>query len=111
MTAILVKLFDEENMTCVTIGTDDFYLTYKEQRALAQKYSTNPLLEFRGNPGTVDVPLMNSTIEKLKAAKEGDVVYVPRYNKSAYGGMGDRFEEDQWTAVKGPVDVLILEGW
>jgi len=36
---------------------------------------------------------------------------VPRYDKSAFGGAGDRAPEDTWPAVAGPLDVVLFEGW
>ena len=38
-------------------------------------------------------------------------VMIPRYDKSAFGGKGDRMEADQWMAVDGPLDVILFEGW
>ena len=36
-------------------------------------------------------------------------IHIPRYNKSAYEGKGDRAEEGSW--IKGPLDLVIVEGW
>jgi D-glycerate 3-kinase len=36
-------------------------------------------------------------------------ICIPRYNKSAYEGKGDRAEEDTW--IEGPLDLVIVEGW
>ncbi|CAN0398570.1 unnamed protein product, partial [Ectocarpus sp. 13 AM-2016] len=40
-----------------------------------------------------------------------DCVRVPRYDKSARGGKGDRALEGEWSVVSTPPDVLLLEGW
>lgn len=57
------------------------------------------------------------------AAGEGDVegvdkqkgreadVRVPRYDKSARGGKGDRAPETEWSVVSTPPDIVLLEGW
>lgn len=38
-------------------------------------------------------------------------VRVPRYDKSARGGRGDRAPEAEWSVVSKPPDVVLLEGW
>lgn len=44
--------------------------------------------------------------------EEGEgVVRIPRYDKSARGGKGDRAPEGEWGIVKTPVDIVLLEGW
>lgn len=40
-----------------------------------------------------------------------EVVKLPRYNKSAYSGAGDRAHPAAWPEVKPPVDVVLFEGW
>uniref|UniRef100_A0A7S2ZZW7 Phosphoribulokinase/uridine kinase domain-containing protein n=3 Tax=Rhodosorus marinus TaxID=101924 RepID=A0A7S2ZZW7_9RHOD len=111
ITNFLVKMFAAEGITCAIASTDDFYLTYDKQRELAETYASNPLLEFRGNPGTMDVDLMCNTVSALAHCGPGDEINIPRYNKSAYKGRGDRVPEEDWPTVKGPVDLVILEGW
>lgn len=39
------------------------------------------------------------------------MVKIPRYNKSAFGGAGDRAAPDQWQSVELPVQVVLFEGW
>ena len=36
---------------------------------------------------------------------------VPRYDKSAFAGTGDRADESSWPNVTGPLDVVLFEGW
>lgn len=38
-------------------------------------------------------------------------VAIPRYDKSAFGGKGDRTEKEQWKTVQGPLDLILFEGW
>uniref|UniRef100_A0A7S0BP68 Phosphoribulokinase/uridine kinase domain-containing protein n=1 Tax=Rhodosorus marinus TaxID=101924 RepID=A0A7S0BP68_9RHOD len=111
ITNFLVKMFAAEGITCAIASTDDFYHSYEKQRELAETYASNPLLEFRGNPGTMDVDLMFNTVNALASCGPGDAVNIPRYNKSAYKGRGDRVPEEDWPTVNGPVDLVILEGW
>lgn len=44
-------------------------------------------MQSRGNPGTHDVQLGSKT---LKALKESEEVWLPRYDKSAHQGLGDQ---------------------
>lgn len=44
----------------------------------------------------------------LQSLKEGRATQVPRYDKTAKGGLGDRTESE---FVHGPVDTILLEGW
>ena len=36
---------------------------------------------------------------------------MPRYNKAAHEGRGTRAPEDTWPRVKGPLDLILFEGW
>ena len=36
---------------------------------------------------------------------------MPRYDKTAHGGRGDRVSEDRWPVVVPPIDVVLFEGW
>lgn len=36
---------------------------------------------------------------------------IPRYDKSAFGGLGDRMEQGKWLEVTGPLDLILFEGW
>lgn len=38
-------------------------------------------------------------------------VRVPRYDKSAFGGAGDRAELEKWHTVTPPLSVVLFEGW
>ena len=39
------------------------------------------------------------------------LIFLPRSDKSAYGGWGDRASVAQWPSVQGPPDVVLFEGW
>ena len=54
---------EEDQKKIVQASTDDFYKTRQELDLLAQ--GDNSLFHVRGNPGTIDIKLMNSTIESL----------------------------------------------
>jgi D-glycerate 3-kinase len=102
----LLPLLEARRLRAVGVSIDDFYLRREEQLALAAANPGNPYLEHRGYPGTHDVALGAKTLEALRAGGE---VELPRYDKSAHGGRGDRSPQSE--RVKGPFDVVLLEGW
>jgi D-glycerate 3-kinase len=87
------------------LALDDLYLTRAQRAALAR--TQHPLLQTRGVPGTHDVELGVRTIDALLAARPGDSVRCPRFDKAA----DDRAPEATWPVVHGPLDVLLFEGW
>jgi len=107
LTRQLVGAFSEVfGLRAIAISIDDFYLRRADQLALAAVHPGNPYLEHRGFPGTHDVSLGTSVLEALR---NGAAVDVPRYDKSAHQGRGDRSSEV--THVTPPVDLVFLEGW
>lgn len=77
-----------------------------------QEKSGNKLLQVRGNAGTHDLQLGEDTLQALQGAASADAeVAVPRYDKSAYKGCGDRAPRSSWPRVQGPIDVILFEGW
>lgn len=109
MTNFVQKLLSVAGMTSQVASLDDFYVTNAEQRMIATKNADNRLLQFRGMPGTHDLPFLNRTLDALR---KGEEVSIPRYDKTAYGGRGDRAPRDQWKHLGGgQVDVVLLEGW
>lgn len=109
MTTFIQKLLGVTGMTSQVASIDDFYVTNSEQRMLATMNGENRLLQFRGMPGTHDLPFLNRTLDALR---KGEEVSIPRYDKTAYGGRGDRAPRDQWKHIGGGrVDVVLLEGW
>ncbi|KAL2927168.1 D-glycerate 3-kinase chloroplastic [Bienertia sinuspersici] len=105
-------LFQITGRKSATISIDDFYLTAEEQGKLRQANPGNRLLEFRGNAGSHDLSLSVETLTALsKLTKEGMKMKVPRYNKSAYNGRGDRADPSTWPEVEGPLTAILFEGW
>ncbi|KAI8898226.1 P-loop containing nucleoside triphosphate hydrolase protein, partial [Globomyces pollinis-pini] len=86
------------------LSVDDLYLTNKEQSNL----TSNPLLKYRGLPGTHDIKLGKAVLESLNCRLE---TKVPRYDKSLLQGRGDRLPENQWDSVSNDVDIVLVEGW
>jgi pantothenate kinase-related protein Tda10 len=65
--------------------------------------------QYRGNAATHDMALGTRTLQELTSAQ--GAVRVPRYDKSQFGGRGDRAAEEGWPQLEGPLDVVLFEGW
>jgi D-glycerate 3-kinase len=91
--------------TAAVLSIDDFYLSRSERMELAA--SVHPLLATRGVPGTHDVKLVMRTLLNLLEAGAADTVSIPKFDKS----HDDRAPETDWTPHRGPVEVVLLEGW
>ena len=125
---------------CIAISLDDFYHTYEHQKLVAQHHAQNPLLLYRGNAGTHDLPLLYETLHQLSllpnstekhrpkdatsssnsnsnsnstSNSNGSNVSLPRYNKAAHNGRGDRFDvvSGKWDTATAPLDIVLIEGW
>lgn len=84
---------------------DDLYLTRAEREDLAR--TVHPLLATRGVPGTHDVTLGLRTIQALREARRGEGVAVPAFDKA----RDDRRPEAEWPVYRGPVEMILFEGW
>uniref|UniRef100_A0A804ICS3 D-glycerate 3-kinase, chloroplastic n=1 Tax=Musa acuminata subsp. malaccensis TaxID=214687 RepID=A0A804ICS3_MUSAM len=109
-------LFRRSGRNSATLSIDDFYLTAEGQAELRSQNPGNALLEvlkeFRGNAGSHDLQFSIDTLTSLsKLTKKGMKMKLPRYDKSAYGGRGDRADPSTWPEVEGPVEVVLFEGW
>jgi D-glycerate 3-kinase len=96
LAVLLDKVFGQ---SANVLSLDDFYKTKEERMIMAGEI--HPLFLVRGVPGTHDMRLMNSVVEKLKS---GEVTNHPRFNKADDDRLAD------WETI-GLTDVLILEGW
>jgi D-glycerate 3-kinase len=106
---LLTGCFEAEGLVCAAVSFDDFYLTGAEQDDLANANQSNPLLQVRGNAGTHDIELGANTLRSL-ITRECNVP-IPRYDKSARNGRGDRGDRSTWTVQTNSADVILLEGW
>ncbi|PON58910.1 P-loop containing nucleoside triphosphate hydrolase [Trema orientale] len=105
-------LFRVTGRKSATLSIDDFYLTAEGQAKVREENPGNALLEFRGNAGSHDLPFSVETLTALKKlSKEGTKMKLPRYDKSAYNGKGDRADPSTWPEVEGPLTVILFEGW
>lgn len=100
MCQFLEVLLVEHNQRAATLSIDDLYMTKAERERLARE--VHPLLATRGVPGTHDPALGLAVIEDFRAGRD---LKLPRFDKA----VDDRRPEPEW--VKGPLQVLLFEGW
>ena len=102
----LKEIFESAHqLTTVVLSIDDFYLTRAERETLAK--NIHPLLQTRGVPGTHDTQLAIETINTLKSHTSATSTPIPRFSKA----KDDRATKEEWDHAKGPIDIIILEGW
>lgn len=62
--------------------------------------------------GTHDLSLAYHTLDILATIQDSSQeIALPRYDKSLQNGRGDRAPVDVWPIIKGPIDIVLLEGW
>lgn len=98
-------LSHEHNLRCAVISIDDFYLTHQQRQKMAK--TIHPLFKTRGVPGTHDVTLAQQTLTKLSKLQMNKTMVLPRFDKA----IDNPAPIKDWPLVKGPVDIIILEGW
>jgi D-glycerate 3-kinase len=102
MCQVLGLILQELGYCSVSLSLDDLYKTYHDRLALTQK---DPRLIWRGPPGTHDVDLGINVLEQIRQSQTP--VMIPRFDKSAYHGAGDRTHPE----IVEKVDILLFEGW
>ena len=100
---ILKLILNYLGFAVATLSIDDLYLTYKQRQVLQQQ---DPRLIWRGPPGTHDVDLGLKIIEQC-LSDTATKILLPRFDKSAFNGAGDRTTPE---AITKP-DILLFEGW
>jgi len=98
-------LSEQYHLNCVVVSIDDFYLTLDQRIELS--HTIHPLLKTRGVPGSHDIPLAMSIIEKLMSQQAGESTQIPRFDKAS----DDRHPVKFWSEYRGKIDVIIFEGW
>ena len=53
----------------------------------------------------------NDFVNAAMVCRAGEVMQLPRYDKAAHSGKGDRAPQTSWPQVTGPVDIVLFEGW
>jgi D-glycerate 3-kinase len=101
----LVQAGRRRGLAAVALSIDDFYLGRRERRALARR--VHPLLAQRGPPGTHDPERAWATLDRLRALPSGESLRLPRFDKLA----DTRLPPSRWRLVRGPLDLIVFEGW
>jgi D-glycerate 3-kinase len=91
------------------LSIDDVYKGYEQRQEMGR--TVHPLFAIRSVAGTHDTALAVATLNALMHAEPGSTVAIPRFDKMAKGGQGDRLPESEWPRVQGPLDIVIFEGW
>jgi D-glycerate 3-kinase len=118
LTLILAKL----GYSTVSLSLDDLYKTYADRQQLQK---ADPRLIWRGPPGTHDLELGIAVLDRLRSAQNHQLKFldnsqsdfpetgkienieIPRFDKSAWGGAGDRTQPE----IIAGVDIVLFEGW
>lgn len=101
---ILQHILSYFGFSVATLSLDDLYLTYAERQKLQQQ---DPRLVWRGPPGTHDIALGIKIIEQCLQENNTAQIELPRFDKSAFNGAGDRTTPK----IIGRPDILLFEGW
>ncbi|MEG4092561.1 glycerate kinase [Microcoleus sp. Pol12B4] len=107
----------------VSLSLDDLYKTYADRQQLQK---ADPRLIWRGPPGTHDIDLGIAVLDKLRGSLTHNLagvdnpkydalkpdlinknIEIPRFDKSAYGGAGDRSQPE----IISGADIVLFEGW
>ncbi|MFB2969464.1 MULTISPECIES: glycerate kinase [Aerosakkonema] len=102
LAAILKIILAHLGYRTLGLSLDDLYKTYAERLRLQEE---DPRLIWRGPPGTHDVELGIAVLDKLRQ-QQGEIE-IPRFDKSAWGGSGDRTQPETVENV----DIVLFEGW
>ena len=104
LASILRLILSHFGYTTVNLSLDDLYKTHAERVRLKK---TDPRLIWRGPPGTHDIYLGLQILENCLQEDSSDQILIPRFDKSAHNGEGDR---DKPEAIE-RVDIVLFEGW
>lgn len=104
LTGVLSLILAQLGYRTLSLSLDDLYKTYAERQQLQEQ---DPRLIWRGPPGTHDVALGIELLDQLRQPKRPNPILVPRFDKSAWGGAGDRTTPEP---VEG-IDIILFEGW
>ncbi|MBI3485529.1 glycerate kinase [Candidatus Daviesbacteria bacterium] len=100
---ILEILLKKLGYSTISLSIDDHYLTHKELNELRSK---DPRYIRRGV--THDIPLAIKNLTDLKTMQNGQEVLIPKYDKGAEHGDGDRVGFK--TFLEKP-DFIFYDGW
>lgn len=104
LTRILSPILTQMGCPVCRLSIDDLYKPYAERLQLQQQ---DPRFRWRGPPGTHDVNLGLAVLRQLRQPDLTQPVAVPRFDKSAYDGAGDR-TQPEWVIG---AEIVLFEGW
>ena len=104
LAAILTLILSQLGYRTISLSLDDLYKTYSDRLSLQKQ---DPRLVWRGPPGTHDIQLGLTLLEQLRQFNLSTPIVVPRFDKSACDGAGDRTQPE---IVEG-ADIVLFEGW
>ncbi|MGK7898985.1 MAG: glycerate kinase [Xenococcus sp. (in: cyanobacteria)] len=104
LASILRLLLSHLGYTTVNLSLDDIYKTHTERFKLQK---TDPRLIWRGPPGTHDIYLGLRVLENCLQKNSFEQILIPRFDKSAHNGEGDRGKPEAITQA----DIVLFEGW
>ena len=102
LAAVLGLILGQMGYSTLSLSLDDLYKTYSDRLALREQ---DPRLVWRGPPGTHDIPLGLTVLDQLRQPTTS--IQIPRFDKSAWGGAGDRRAPESVQNV----DIVLFEGW
>lgn len=102
---LLGSLLTSNGHRVANLSIDDFYYSKAKRQVLAKEI--HPLLLSRGVPGTHDVDLALYVLEQLTDAGPEQQITLPGFDKS----IDDCRPFNTCLQIRGPVDIVILEGW
>ena len=102
---LLSSLLGKNGHRVANLSIDDFYYSKAKRQELAN--TIHPLLRSRGVPGTHDIELALRVLLQLAEAGPEQQVTLPRFDKS----VDDCRPVEACEQLRGPVEVIILEGW
>ena len=92
----------EHGVRVCVLSLDDYYLSRQDRLALAKR--VHPLLETRGPPGTHDMARCRDDVSRLRGLERDREYALPIFDKGIDDQNGSR-------RVRGPFDMVLLEGW
>jgi D-glycerate 3-kinase len=98
-------LLEERGARVAVVSLDDLYLTRGKRAVMAALI--HPLFATRGVPGTHDVTLGLSTLDRLRTGSPTGQVVLPRFDKS----QDTRAAPTDADVFEGRADVALFEGW
>ncbi|MEG4047925.1 glycerate kinase [Microcoleus sp. Pol17_C1] len=120
---VLRLILGKLGYSTVSLSLDDLYKTYANRQQLQK---ADPRLIWRGPPGTHDIDLGIAVLDKLRGSQTHNLaavdnpksdalkpdlinknIEIPRFDKSAYGGAGDRSQPE----IISGADIVLFEGW